>query len=244
LLFQLYKLLRGSVAVKIFLGYLFLYLVYLLVKAIEMDLLTNILGQFMGVGAIALLIVFQQEIRKFLLLIGKTTALDQGNFFKGRYWRKSIITAQLDITPFVEAVKTLGGSNTGALLVFAKTSELKFYADTGEAIDSVVSKRLLLSIFNKLSPLHDGAVIISRNRIKAARCILPVSENDTLTSGLGLRHRAALGMSESTDSVILVVSEETGQISIAKNGRIELNLSGPELREKLIAYLSDTEEKT
>jgi DNA integrity scanning protein DisA with diadenylate cyclase activity len=141
------------------------------------------------------------------------------------------------VTPIIEAAKTLGGSNTGALIVFSKSSELRFYAESGDLIDAVISKRLLLSIFNKYSPLHDGAVIIYQGKIKAARCILPVTEQENLPAHFGLRHRAAIGMSEITDSLTIVVSEETGQLSAVKNGKIYHNLSTLELRKKINEYL-------
>lgn len=237
LLYQVYKLMRGSVAIKVFLGFLSIYLSFLLVKAAEMELLTEILGKFISVGVIALLILFQQEIRKFLLLIGKTTAFNNDNFFKGFPWRRAMIERQMSITPIVEAAKTMAASHTGALIVFSKGSELKFYADSGDELDAVISKRLLLSIFNKYSPMHDGAVIISKNRIKAARCILPVSENDELPASFGLRHRAAIGLTEIADAIVLVVSEETGQISLVRNGKVLHNLSIQELRSKLNLYL-------
>lgn len=239
LLYQVYKLMKGSVAIRIFLGFLFLYLIYLVVRAIDMELLSAILGQFMGVGVIAVIILFQQEIRKFLLMLGKTTFFNRDNFFKN-IWSKEEIT-DLNITQVVEAAKSMGGSNTGALIVFSRDTELKFYAESGDIIDAEVSKRLLLSIFNKYSPLHDGAVIIHNNRIKAARCVLPVTERENLPAQFGMRHRAAVGMSEVTDTLILVVSEETGQMSAAKNGIVFHNLSGQEIREKIREYL--TEEK-
>jgi len=239
LLFQVYKLMKGSVAIRIFLGFLFLYLIYLVVRAIDMELLSAILGQFMGVGVIAVIILFQQEIRKFLLMIGKTTFFNRESLFKNIWNKEEFI--DLNITQVVEAAKSMGGSNTGALMVFSRDTELKFYAESGDMIDAEVSKRLLLSIFNKYSPLHDGAVIIHRNRIKAARCVLPVTEQENLPAQFGMRHRAAVGMSEVTDTLILVVSEETGQMSVAKNGIVYHNLSGQEIREKLREYL--TEEK-
>ncbi len=239
LLFQVYKLMKGSVAIRIFLGFLFLYLIYLLVRAVDMELLSAILGQFMGVGVIAVIILFQQEIRKFLLMLGKTTFWDRDSFFKS-VWRKEE-TIDLNITQVVEAAKSMGGSNTGALIVFSKDTELKFYAESGDLIDAEVSKRLILSIFNKYSPLHDGAMIIFKDRIKAARCVLPVTEREELPAQFGMRHRAAVGMSEVTDTLVLVVSEETGQMSVARNGTIFHNLSGQEIREKIREYL--TEEK-
>lgn len=243
LLYQLYKLVRGSVAIKVFLGFLSVYLSFLIVKAAEMELMTEILGRFMSVGVIALLIVFQQEIRKFLLLIGKSTVFGNDQLFRSFSWRRAAEEKQISITPVVEAAKAMASVHTGALIVFSKSSELKFYADSGDELDAVISKRMLISIFNKYSPLHDGAVIIAHNRIKAARCILPVSENDELPASFGLRHRAAVGLTEITDAIVLVVSEETGQISLVRNGRIMHNLSVQELRSKLNALLIEGREE-
>lgn len=243
LLYQVYKLMRGSVAVTIFLGVLSLYLIYLIVRAAQMELLGLILGQFMGVGVLAAIILFQPEIRKFLLLVGKTTDFGKGNFFKNLLvWKRRETGEAFNITPIIEAAKTLGGTNTGALIVFSKDTELKFYAESGDLIDAHLSKRLLLSIFNKNSPLHDGAVIIYKGKIKAARCVLPVSESDNLSAQFGLRHRAALGMSEVTDTMILIVSEETGQFSLTRNGKLMHNLSPQELRKKINEYLTTEEE--
>ncbi|WKN41733.1 diadenylate cyclase CdaA [Tunicatimonas pelagia] len=236
LLYQVYKLMRGSVALSIFFGFLTLYLFYLVVRAAQMELLSTILGQFMEVGVLAAIILFQQEIRKFLLLLGKTTTINRDNFFN-TFWRRKEEQGKLNLTPIVDAAKSLSGSNTGALIVFSKNSPLKFYAKSGDEIDATVSKRLLLSIFNKYSPLHDGAVIIFEGKIKAARCILPVTEQENLPAELGLRHRAAIGMTEITDSLVLVVSEETGQMSIVVNGEIYRNLSTKELRQRINQYM-------
>lgn len=243
LLYQLYMLMKGTIAVKIFLGLLSIYLIYLIVKALKMELLTSILDQFIGVGVIAAIILFQQEIRKFLLILGKTTFLNNEKLLFRLPWKKKFKRDILNLNPIIESAKILSGTNTGALIVFARGSELKFYAESGDILDALISKRLFISIFQKTSPLHDGAVIIASNRIKAARCILPVSESDQLPANFGLRHRAAIGMTEVTDSVVLVVSEENGQISIAINGRLETNLSKSELKIKLNQYLFESEEK-
>jgi uncharacterized protein (TIGR00159 family) len=237
LLFQVYKLMRGSVAVRIFLGFLFLYLIYLLVRAIDMDLLSSILDQFMGVGVIAVIILFQQEIRKFLLMLGKTPIFNRESIFKGFWGHDENINEK--VRQVVEAVKSMGGANTGALIVYSRDTELKFYAESGDIIRADLSKRLLLSIFNKYSPLHDGAAIIHNNKIVAARCVLPVTEKEDIPAQFGMRHRAAIGMSEATDSLVLVVSEETGQMSIAQNGNMLHNLSGHEITEKIIEYLTE-----
>ena len=246
LLYQLYKLLRGSVAVRIFLGFLSLYLIFLVVKAAEMELLTVILGQFMGVGAIAVIILFQQEIRKFLLMIGRSTAFDKENILRNfMIWKRKEQERGFNITSLLEAAKSMGSSNTGALVVFSRNSELKFYAESGDILNAKISKRLLLSIFNKYSPLHDGAVIIYKGKIVAARCILPVSENDNLPAQFGLRHRAAVGMSETTDTLVLVVSEETGHFSVVRNGQFHHNLTVQEIRKRINEYLfeEDIEEE-
>ncbi|GGZ40964.1 TIGR00159 family protein [Echinicola pacifica] len=244
LIYQVYKLMRGSVAIKIFLGFLSIYLVYLVVNAAKMELLSSILGQFMGVGVIAAIILFAPEIRKFLLIIGRSSILSNENVLQELlFWRKKESNA-FNITPIIDACKSLSGTSTGALMVMSRNSELKFYAESGDLIDGMVSKRLLISIFNKYSPLHDGAVIIYNGKVKAARCILPVTEKE-VPAQFGLRHRAAIGMSEATDTLVLIVSEETGQVSMAKNGNILHNLSFQEVREILNNYLTgqDIDEK-
>lgn len=243
LLYQVYKLMKGSIAIRVFIGFLLLYLIFLVVRAAEMELLTAILGQFMGVGVIAVIILFQPEIRKFLLIIGKTTSFSKENLFKNFPWKKNHKDPELNVTPIIEASKTLGATNTGALIVFSKFSGLKFYADSGDRIDGIISKRLLLAIFNKYSPLHDGAVIIHNGRIVAARCILPVSDQEDLPAQFGLRHRAAIGMSEATDTLVLVVSEETGQLSIVRGGKMHHNLSAQEVRNMINIYFSEEEVK-
>lgn len=240
LLFQVYKLIRGSIAVNIFLGILALYLVYLIVRAAQMELLSSILGQFMGVGVLAMIILFQPEIRKFLLVIGRGTEF-KDNFFKTISNWKNQYHDDFDIHEVIEATKTLKATKTGAILVFSRDTELKFYAETGDALDATVNKRLLLSIFNKNSPLHDGAVIIHKGRIKSARCVLPVSENDHLPPNFGLRHRASVGMSESTDTLVMAISEETGRLILARNGKYLRGLKLREVEERILEYLHNNE---
>lgn len=232
LMYQIYKLIKGSVALKIFIGIISIYIIYQIVNSLGMEMLSGILGQFVGVGGLAALILFQQEIRKILLLIGKSSFIGEEG------WIRNLFSAagnreNLTLQPVLEAAKVLSKSHSGALIVFARSTELKFYAETGQPLDAVLSKSLLETIFGKTSPLHDGAVIISKGRIKAARCILPVSENQDLPPNFGLRHRSALGLSELTDAVVLVVSEETGQISIAHDGLLEHNLNSLDMKERL-----------
>ncbi len=239
LLYQVYKLIRGSIAVNIFLGVLALYLIYLIVKAAQMELLATILGQFMGVGVLAMIILFQPEIRKFLLVIGGTEFRD--NFLKTLANWRGETNDETDAHQILEAAKSLKATRTGALIVFTRDTELKFYAETGEPLDSEISKGLLISIFNKYSPLHDGAVIIHKGRIKAARCVLPVTENDHLPAHFGLRHRAAVGMSESTDTLVMAISEETGRLILARNGKFLRSLKMKQVERKILDYLHNTE---
>ena len=234
LLYQLYKLLRGSVALNVALGLASLYLVYLVVKAVGLELLTKILGQFMSVGVLASIILFQQEIRRFLLNLGNASAWQRLRAWR---WGRADAVVALPLGPFVEAAKSLGKAYTGALICFQQTSDLASYAESGDRLDAEVSKRLLLTIFNKTSPLHDGAVVVANGRLQAARCILPVSENPDVPASMGLRHRAAIGLSEITDAVVLVVSEETGAMSLVRHGTVLRGLSAVELRARLEEWL-------
>jgi uncharacterized protein (TIGR00159 family) len=187
-----------------------------------------------------MIILFQPEIRKFLLVIGRSTEFRE-NFFKSlANWRHQYHD-DFDIQEVIEAVKTLKGTRTGALLVFSRDTELKFYMETGEPLDAQVTKPLLLSIFNKNSPLHDGAAIIYKGRIKAARCVLPVSENDHLPANFGMRHRSAIGMSESTDTLVMAISEETGRLILARNGKFLKALKLRQVEQKILEFLHDTE---
>lgn len=241
LLYQVYKLIRGSLAVNIFLGILALYLIYLIVRAAQMELLTTILGQFMGVGVLAMIILFQPELRKFLLLIGRSAEINRETIIKSfSNWRQNY-KDEFDVQEVMDAIKNLKASRTGALLVFSRDNELKFYTTTGDILNAEVSKRLLVAIFNKNSPLHDGAVIIHKGRIKAARCVLPVSENDNLPAHFGLRHRSAIGMTETTDTLVLVVSEETGRLILARNGKYLRGLKLKQVEQKILEYLHHTE---
>ncbi len=243
LLYQVYKLIRGSLAVNIFLGILALYLIYLIVRAAQMELLATILGQFMGVGVLAMIILFQPEIRKFLLLIGRSTEINRDNIFKSFTNWGSEHHDDFDIHELIEAVKTLKASHTGALIVFSRDIELRFYVETGDPLDAKVNRRLLISIFKKNSPLHDGAIIIYKGRIKAARCVLPVSENDHLPPQFGLRHRSAIGMSEVTDTLLLAISEETGRLILSRNGKYLRGLKLKQVEQKIMEYLHNTEPK-
>ncbi len=238
LFFRLYKMLKGGVGLPIFIGMLSLYLLYLTVKSAQMEMLTIILGQVMGVGVVATIIVFQQEVRRFLIMIGKTAFIDK-KWLQYLPWYKTDQEDIMDVTPIVEASKTLSSTKTGGLMVLTMMDGLSFYIESGDIIDAQMSKRLLISIFNKESPLHDGAVIIQNGRITSARSILPVTQKDDLPASMGLRHRAAYGLSEETDALIVIVSEETGQISLVRKQKIHENISAMELRGLLRKYLTE-----
>lgn len=232
LLYQLYRLVKGTVAINIFAGVIAIYLLWKLVEALQMELLSEILGQFIGVGVIAILIVFQQELRKFLLFIG-TTGFKTG---KGSWMRKLKIfkakhpIKKTDFEAVLLACKDFSNDLTGALIVLNRNSKLRFIVETGDPIKAPLSDHLLKSIFYKNSPLHDGAVIVSDNEIVAARCVLPVSENPKIPARYGMRHRAALGISEQSDAIAVVVSEENGEISYAKEGHMKSRLSIEQLK--------------
>jgi diadenylate cyclase len=242
LMYQVYKLIRGSIAVNIFLGILALYLIYLVVRALQMELLATILGQFMGVGVLAMIILFQPEIRKFLLMVGRTTELNRdNNFFKSLLNWRNRHHDDFDIQQVVDAIKALKATRTGALVVFSRDAELRSFVDTGDPLDAEVTKRLILSIFNKHTPLHDGAIIIHKGRIKAARCVLPVSDNDHLPPHFGLRHRSAIGMSEITDTLVMAISEETGRLILARNGKFLRSMKLWQVEQKILQYMHNEE---
>ena len=233
LIFELYQLIKGSTAMNIFIGIVAFYLTWQLVKVLHMELLSEILGQFINVGVLALIIVFQKEIRQFLLLIGTPKffkSMNPGIFF----WSKNTKIEKLtNFLPIVIASQRMANNMTGALIVISKRNSLKEYIETGETIDSNISEHLIENIFYKNSPLHDGAIIIVGDKLKAARCILPTTDRIDIPVHLGLRHRAAMGITEESDAVAVIVSEQTGEISYAKAGNITYNVKPFELKKFL-----------
>lgn len=229
-MYQLYKLAKGTVAINIFIGVASIYFVWQVVRASHMEMLSEILGQFIGLGVLALVIVFQQEIRKFLLIIGSANLRSRQSFFKQlRFFREEQIL-RTDIDAIVSACVSMGKSKTGALIVLERNNKLEFlFNSSGDKMSAEVNKPIIESIFYKNSPLHDGAIIISKNMILATRVILPVSTSQSIPSRLGLRHRAAMGITENTDAVCIVVSEETGEISHIREGNITIKKSPLEL---------------
>jgi diadenylate cyclase len=233
LLYQLYMLVRGTVALNIIIVIAIIYLFWWVVKALQMQLLSSIIGQVIGVGVIALIIVFQQEIRRFLIYMGSRyvdgNMISLDRIFKMRFESK----ARIPVKSVLKAVMQMSQTKTGALIVIRRKSNLNMYTDSAEVLKSNMSSRLITSIFNKTGPLHDGAIVIDRDQVVAARVILPVTDKPNLPPEYGLRHRAALGISEVTDSLVIIVSEETGHISFAENGILQKNIGINILSQKL-----------
>lgn len=233
LLYRVYKLIRGTVAINIFIVIFLVYLVWLLVKAFKMELVSTILSQFISVGVIVLIVVFQQELRRFLIVVGTRYFKSKHFSFEKMFTLNPRLVSLNAIESITSACDNMSKTKTGALIVVSHAAELRTYTHTGDMINAEISARLLENLFFKNSPMHDGAVIIVGDKIRAARCILPVSNTPTLPAKFGLRHRAALGMSEETETLIIIVSEETGSISIAKEGILIENISDKELTRHL-----------
>lgn len=237
MMFYLYKLVKGTVAINIFIGIVVIYLIWQLTVLLKMEMLSTILGQFIGVGMFALIVVFQQEIRKFLLLIGSTN-LRKSGIFKGLQFSKKEGVINADVNAILAACENMGVTKTGALIVIRRTTSLEFVKDTGDRMEIEVNRPIIESVFYKNSTLHDGAMIIEDNKITATRVILPVTQERNIPLRFGLRHRAAVGITEKTDALALIVSEETGDISYVKDGEFALFETIDELREMMSLDLS------
>ena len=239
IMFWIYRATRGTNAPYIISGIIMIYLMWVVVRTLNMELLSNILGQFVSVGVIALIIVFQPEIRRFLQMIG----MRQKRFnFIARIFNRNDNTSVTIIAPIVQACREMSAHKTGALIVIGRQSDLRLITEGGIAIDAKISTPLLENIFFKNAPLHDGAVVIEGDRIVAAKCILPVTQSDVPKS-YGTRHRAAIGMSEISDAIILVVSEETGGISIAHGGTIPRDIAPDQLANLLQRHFGANRQK-
>lgn len=241
LLYQLYKLLKGSMAFNIFIGLLLLYVSWFVVSQLNMDLLTSILDQFVKVGIIILIIIFQPEVRRFLLILGNTTLRQRSNFLDRIMDRGNITGTKEERKACQKAILTalmrMSRRREGALIVFPQGLNLEGIVNGGVQLDAKISQGLIESIFNKESPMHDGAVIIDRQLILKTGVILPVSKNTSLPKNVGLRHRAAIGVTEKLNVVVLIVSEETGYISFAYEGKLERKIKEERLNEILKKYV-------
>lgn len=233
LLYYIYKLLKGTVAINIIIGIALIFLIWKVTQILKMEMLSGILGYLLSGGVIALIIVFQQEIRKFLLMIGTTNFSTKKGFLNQLRFLKTEISSDTDIEAIINACEKMSKTKTGALLVLERTNKLDFLANTGDIMNAQVNEALLQSIFYKNSPLHDGATIIRDNYIVATRVVLPVSDNSKIPARFGLRHKAAIGVTEKTDAVCVLVSEETGEISYIKNGEFALYKGKQDLIDKL-----------
>ncbi|MDR0895431.1 MAG: diadenylate cyclase CdaA [Prevotellaceae bacterium] len=228
LLYYTYKLMKASGSINVFTGILVFILIWLIVsQVLEMKLLGSIFDKLVSVGVIALIVLFQEEIRRFLLTLGSQRHISG----LVRFFSKNNHTDAKHeaIMPIVMACLSMGKQKVGALIVIEHNVPLNEIVRTGDLIDANINQRLIENIFFKNSPLHDGAMIISKGRIKAAGCILPVSHNLDIPKQLGLRHRAGMGISQASDAVAIIVSEETGHISVAYEGQFHLKLSAEEL---------------
>ena len=237
LLYYVYKLLKGTVAINIFIGIALLFVTYKITYALGLKMFSGILGGLLGVGAVGVMIVFQQEIRKFLLMIGSSNFTNKRNFIKQLRFLKSEIHTDTDVDSIVNASFKLGTTKTGALIVIERSNSLDFVKNSGDRMQTEVNIPILDSIFYKNSPLHDGAIIIKDNIIIATRIVLPISTKK-IPKRFGLRHKAAVGITERTDALCLVVSEETGKISYVKDGEFVLYKDENDLIEKIRFDLS------
>lgn len=227
-LYFLYRAIRGSYAIPAFTGIIIIFIINAVVSALGLNTINFILRKIMDVGILAVFIIFQPEIRRLLYSLGRNTKVERwGIFGKAPDQQENVISE------VIEAVKTLTRTKTGALIVFTRSGNLQDLIDPGVKIDAKVSRQLILTIFNKETPLHDGAVIIKDQLIERASCHLPLSNNTNLQQNLGTRHRAAVGATESNDAFVVVVSEETGRISIANNGTLESGLTIQKLRQQI-----------
>ena len=238
LLYYIYKLVRGTVAVNIFIGILVVYFAWRLTDYLKMQMLYSIFDGFMKVGIIALIVVFQPEIRKFLLLVGSTNIGGKKSILKNFKFLKNDDQTTTDVDAIIKACTKMGAINTGALIIIERNNNLDFLTNTGDEMNILVSQPIIESIFFKNSPLHDGAIIIDNNIVKATRVILPVNNEKHIPERFGLRHRAAIGITEKTDALAIVVSEETGQISYVKNGEFVMFKDTDDLTKKIKDDLS------
>lgn len=236
LIWQIYKLLKGTIAFNIFIGVMLLYGVWFIVRYLDMRLLTFVLGPFVGFGVLILIIIFQQEVRQFLLLLGNNTLKNRFTFLE-KFWNDHDLVDDTALNRKVDeimyAMLHFKGTRTGALLVISKNQDTPIWNNSGQIIDGRISSQLIKTIFQKESPMHDGAAVIINNRVYAVSVILPVTEDNTIAPTLGLRHRAAIGVTERTNATAFIVSEENGQWSFTKNGKLTAISKEEELRQIL-----------
>ena len=235
LLYYIYKLMKESGTLNIFYGVMSFIVVWAVASEIfDMRLIGSILDKFMSIGLLILVILFQEQIKRFLVDLGSHKRWHFLRRLFGHHRDQSNAEEiRRSVMPIVYACMSMSKSKTGALIVVQQSISLEQYANTGDIIDAKINSRLIENIFFKNSPLHDGAMIIANGRIQAAGCILPVSHDASIPRALGLRHRSALGISQATDAMAIIVSEETGNISIAHNGKLKVKVSSADIEKKL-----------
>ena len=238
LLYYVYKLVRNTVAIKILVGILIILIIWKVTQVLQMEMLSSILGRFFQVGMFGLIVVFQQEIRKFLLMIGSTNIANKNSLFNQFQFFKQENSNLDHIDVLMKACEKLSKTNTGGLIVLKRGTNLDFVTSTGDDMNIKLNQPIIQSIFYKNSPLHDGAIVIDDDTIIASRVILPVSNSREIPLRFGLRHRAALGITEKTDALAIVISEENGQISYLKDGEFVIFEDLDELTTKVKDDLS------
>ncbi|MBO7539223.1 MAG: diadenylate cyclase CdaA [Prevotella sp.] len=240
MLYYCYRLMKESRSLNVFIGIMVFIVTWLFVSQIlEMRLLGSIMDKLVSVGVLVIIIIFQDEIRKFLYNLGAHQRVRSlVKVFKNDDKSSERSTDKETIIPIVMACMNMARRKVGALIVIERNIPLDDIVATGDVIDAAINQRLIENIFFKNSPLHDGAMVIARKRIKAAGCILPVSHNVDIPKELGLRHRAAMGISQESDAIAVVCSEETGRISVAVKGNFQLRLSAEELESILTKEMS------
>ena len=222
IIFVVFRWIRGSSAMSIFVAIISLYALRFIVGVFNMKLMSGILGQLLDVGVIALIIIFQPEIRRFLITFGNNYLMKagKGGFLGKLLGRNRGKMGSAAVQEITEACRAMSEQKTGALIVIPHNTSLDYIVETGDRIDANINRRLIMNLFFKNSPLHDGAVIMSNNHIIAARCTLPITDKTDIPAHYGMRHKAAIGITENTDADVIVVSEETGQISFVKGGNV------------------------
>ncbi|MCQ2143101.1 MAG: diadenylate cyclase CdaA [Bacteroidales bacterium] len=246
IIFLAFRWIRGSSAFNIFIAVISLCVISVVVSALNMRLMTALMKTLLDVGVIALIVIFQPEVRKFLISLGSRYKLlsKAGDAFAKSFGRgRDAVIGSQEVNEIVEACRAMSRDKVGALIVFRGSSNLEDIMNTGDRVDALISSRLIRNLFFKNSPLHDGAMVIGRNRILAARCTLPITERDDIPANYGMRHKAAVGISEKTDATVIVVSEETGEVSYIKSGEIKTLSSASELHLILNRSLAGDEDR-
>ncbi|MBP5218341.1 MAG: diadenylate cyclase CdaA [Bacteroidales bacterium] len=246
LIYFVFRWIRGSSAMNIFLAIILLFVLRVVVAAFNMKLMSAILGTFIDVGVLALIIIFQPEVRHFLMRLGSRYGVARkGKAFLARLLgNKEQKMGNETVNEIAEACRSMSAAKTGALIVLPRKDSLEYIAETGDEVDAKVSRRLIMNIFFKNSPLHDGAMIIERDRIAAARCTLPITQRTNIPPSYGMRHKAAIGITEETDADVIVVSEETGGISFVRGGELTRIGNINELKLQLGSGVDSLEEKS